>query len=50
MLLAYVGPDTMMPLASILGAIVGVSLMFGRNIMLVGRSVARRIARLAGRK
>ena len=39
MLLAYVGPDTMMPVASILGAIVGVFLMFGRNIMLASYNI-----------
>jgi len=50
MLFGYVGPETMMPVASILAAIVGVFLMFGRNVKLVGYNVARRIARLAGLK
>jgi len=50
MLFAYVGPETMMPVASILAAVVGVFLMFGRNVKLVAYNIARRIGRLAGRK
>jgi hypothetical protein len=50
MLFAYVGPETMMPVASILAAVVGVFLMFGRSVKLVGYNIVRRIARLAGRK
>ena len=50
MLFGYVSPDTMMPLASVLGAIVGVFLMFGRSIKHVGRSIARRFMRPPGRK
>jgi hypothetical protein len=50
MLFGYVGPETMLPLASVLAAVVGVFLMFGRNLMLAGRNIARRFARLTGRK
>ncbi len=43
MLLAYIGPETMMPVASIVAAAVGVILMFGRNVAMFGRGVARRL-------
>ena len=42
MLFAYIGPETMMPVASVIAATVGVVMMFGRNIMMVGRSLVRR--------
>jgi hypothetical protein len=50
MLFAYVGPETMMPLASAVAAVVGVLLMFGRNVMLIARNAVRRVRDLAGRK
>jgi hypothetical protein len=50
MLFAYVGPETMMPLASFVAAIVGVFLMFGRSLMLAARNLARKIRALTGRK
>lgn len=43
MLFAYLGPETMMPVASIVAAVVGVAMMFGRNVLMVGRSVVRRV-------
>jgi hypothetical protein len=43
MLLAYFGPETMMPVASIVAAAVGVVMMFGRNVFMIGRSVAQRV-------
>jgi hypothetical protein len=43
MLFAYFGPETMMPLASIFAAAVGVVLMFGQNVMNVGRGILRRV-------
>jgi hypothetical protein len=43
MLFAYIGPDTMMPVASIVAATVGVVMMFGRNIVMFGRGLARRL-------
>jgi hypothetical protein len=42
MLFAYFGPETMMPVASIIAATVGVVMMFGRNILMVGRGLVRR--------
>lgn len=33
MLFAYFGPETVMPIASILAAVGGAFLMFGRNIL-----------------
>jgi hypothetical protein len=42
MILAYFGPETFLPLTSIVAAVVGVAMMFGRNtirfvLYLVGR-------------
>jgi hypothetical protein len=37
MIFAYVGPETMMPVASVIAAIFGVAMMFGRNIMMTVR-------------
>ena len=50
MLFAYVGPETMLPLASVLCGAVGVLLMFGRNVMMFGRRVVRGVRGLTGRK
>ena len=50
MLFAYVGPETMLPLASILAGVVGVLLMFGRNVMMLGRKIVRGVRGLAGRR
>lgn len=50
MLFAYVGPETMLPLASILAGAVGVLLMFGRNVMMFGRKMVRGVRALAGRR
>ncbi len=50
MLFAYVGPETMLPLASILAGAVGVLLMFGRNVMMCGRKMVRGVRALAGRR
>jgi hypothetical protein len=41
MLFAYFGPETMMPVASILCAIGGVVIMFGRNVLQIGRKLVR---------
>jgi hypothetical protein len=43
---AYFGPEVTMPLASIIGAILSVGVMFGRNIM---RGFSR-VIRVAARK
>jgi len=43
MLFAYIGPETMMPVASIVAAVVGVALMFGRNVLMFGRGLVRRV-------
>lgn len=50
MLWAYIGPETMMPIASGVAAAVGVVLMFGRSIMLCFRGIARKLGFSAGRK
>jgi hypothetical protein len=42
-LFAYLGPDTMLPVASIVGVIVGMFLMFWRRLFYFARSAARRI-------
>jgi hypothetical protein len=43
MLFAYIGPETMLPLASVFAGIVGVVLMFGRQVKLGVRNIVRRI-------
>jgi len=43
MLFAYIGPETMMPVASIVAAVTGVVMMFGRNILMFGRGIIRRV-------
>lgn len=43
MLFSYIGPETMMPVASILVAIGGVFMMFGRSVMGFGRGLVRRV-------
>ena len=39
----YLGPDTLMPLASILAAIVGFFLMFGRGIFRFAKKMYRKM-------
>ncbi len=43
MIFAYFGPETMMPVASVIAATVGVMMMFGRNVMAIGRGIVRRV-------
>jgi hypothetical protein len=43
MLFAYIGPETMMPVASVIAAVAGVFMMFGRTVVGVGRGLVRRI-------
>ncbi len=43
MLFAYFGPETMAPVASIVAASIGVAMMFGRNILIMGRSFLRKL-------
>ncbi len=43
MLFSYIGPETMMPVASIIAAVAGVFMMFGRNVMGFCRGMVRRI-------
>jgi hypothetical protein len=50
MLFAYIGPETMMPVASIVAATVGVFLMFGRSVVSFGRGVISRVWPGAKRK
>ena len=44
MLFAYIGPETMWPVASIIAAVSGVFMMFGRNVVAYCRGIFRRIA------
>ena len=48
-LFAYFGPETVLPLSSMLTALAGVVLMFGRQIRLVVRIVLQRTAKLLRR-
>jgi hypothetical protein len=50
MLFAYLGPETMMPVASVIAAVAGVVMMFGRNVVQIGRNVIRRIRPASGKK
>jgi len=43
MLFAYFGPDTMMPVASVIVAVGGVVMLFGRNVLVFGRRLVRRV-------
>jgi hypothetical protein len=43
MLFAYIGPETMMPVASVLAGVVGVFMMFGRSVVGFGRGLVRRV-------
>jgi hypothetical protein len=43
MLFAYFGPETMMPVASVLAAVGGVVMLFGRNIVVFSRNLVRRV-------
>ncbi|HKI18443.1 MAG TPA: hypothetical protein VKA15_11210 [Isosphaeraceae bacterium] len=43
MLFAYFGPETMMPVASIIAAVGGVVMLFGRNVLVFGRKLVRRV-------
>jgi len=45
MLFAYFGPETMMPVASVIAGAVGVVMLFGRNVLLLGRGLVRRVWR-----
>jgi hypothetical protein len=42
----YIGPDTLMPLASALAAIGGVILMFWRRTTLIVRAMIQRVTRV----
>jgi hypothetical protein len=50
MLFAYIGPETMMPFASVIAAVVGVAMMFGRSVSLFARNLWRRILPQTKRK
>jgi hypothetical protein len=41
MLFAYFGPETMMPVASVIAAAAGVVMLFGRNLHQFGRNLVR---------
>lgn len=43
MILAYFGPETMMPVVSVIAAAIGAVMMFNRNILLYGRSLVERV-------
>jgi hypothetical protein len=50
MLFAYIGPETMLPVASVIAGAVGVAMMFGHRISLFARNVWRRILPQTKRK
>jgi hypothetical protein len=46
----YVGPETFMPLASALAAIVGILLLFWRRTVALFRAIGRRVGGLFSRR
>ena len=44
-ILAYIGPETMLPLGSVAGSIVGILLMFWHRIVSWGKSARSRLTR-----
>jgi hypothetical protein len=49
-LFAYLGPETMMPITSVLAATLGVFVMFGRSALQFGRNLVRRVWSATSRK
>jgi hypothetical protein len=43
MLFAYIGPEVMMPVTTVIVGAVGVLMMFGRSIIGFGRGMVRRV-------
>lgn len=43
MLFAYIGPDSMWPVMSVIAGAVGTLMMFGRNVVAFGRRLVRGI-------
>ena len=43
MLFSYLGPETMMPVASVIAAVAGVFMMFGRPVVGFARGIVRRV-------
>jgi hypothetical protein len=41
---AYLGPETMLPMTSVVAGLVGVLMMFGRNSWLWARGIYQRVA------
>ena len=50
MVLAYFGPEIQLPLTSLLGAVFGVAMIFGREVTRVAVSSYRAIARRLHRR
>ncbi len=46
----YLGPDTALPFATAIAAVVGVAVMFWHRTVAAAKGVARWAGRLAGRK
>ncbi len=44
MLFSYIGPETMLPVTSVIAAVAGVFMMFGRTAVGFGRNLVRRVA------
>ena len=45
----YLGPETIMPLASALAAVTGVLLMFWRRVVMIARATAQAVSRTFSR-
>lgn len=49
LLFAYIGPETLLPMTSVLAAAVGFAAMFGRNVFVLGSKIIRSIIRIPRR-
>ena len=43
MLFAYIGPETMLPVTSVVAAIIGGFMIFGRTVIMFVKRLARRV-------
>ena len=49
LLFAYLGPETLLPMTSVLAAAVGFAAMFGRNVFVLASKIFRSILRIPRR-
>ena len=47
---AYLGPETMLPMTSVVAGVAGVAMLFGRNSLRWAMRAGRRLASMVGRR